>query len=379
MKLLFVTRLDTAARAVSAITRYAEMAPRLGHEVAVFGEPRPDFPNVPHSRDATAFDFVIFMIYEAWDFPELPHLAYLLDGVPRERRVILDCTGAYNDTVTSEHDSNHMTQLNGHEGWEWIEGFEAVAGLILQPTLRPQRVNVRPFLFFGFDPSCVTRTYPSATEAARAWSAHDGERKPLGLAYVGHNWQRWSQVKTFLEAIEPIKDRIGLIEFRGWAWDHRPEWATEHSFRGLDVDPTLMQRVGATPGETLPFHQVIEFQGCAKFCPVFQRPLYNHLGLVTNRTFETFCSDTLPLLMLPEQLVEEIHGRDALLLTPGNDVSARIVDMLERPEVYWDAVLKTRECLASRHSYERRFDELVSLLSGGDADFVEVQRAPALA
>ena len=68
MKLLFVSRLERGVRAVRALTRYAEIGKRLGHEVAMFGEPRADFPSVPHSMDIEAFDFAVFVIYEAHDF-----------------------------------------------------------------------------------------------------------------------------------------------------------------------------------------------------------------------------------------------------------------------------------------------------------------------
>jgi hypothetical protein len=66
--------------------------------------------------------------------------------------------------------------------------------------------------------------------------------------------------------------------------------------------------------------------------------------------------------MLPHALVGAIYGRDALPLAPGDDVRGRLEDMMRRPEVYWDAVLKTRDHLAARHSYERRFEELVAAL-----------------
>ena len=110
------------------------------------------------------------------------------------------------------------------------------------------------------------------------------------------------------------------------------------------------------------FDEVIALQGQARFCPIFHRPLFNQLGLVTNRTFETFCSDTLPLLMLPEGVVEDIHGPDALRLRLGDDVLGRLEDMMRRPEFYWDAVLRTRAHLAAHHSYERRFEELMAIL-----------------
>jgi hypothetical protein len=362
MRLLFVSRLDRSARAVAAITRFAAIGKRLGHEVAVFGEPRQDFESVPHSVDVNAFDFALFVVYEAWDFPELPHLAHLLDRMPKERRVIVDCTGTYNETITVEHDSNHLEQLNGHQGWEWVEGFDAVAKKVLQPTLTPLRNDVGSFLLFGYDPLAVARPYRSAEEASKAWSARGDAGKPHGIVYVGHNWQRWTQLRRFFEAVEPLKHRLGSIQLRGWAWDQRPDWAVEHGFAGVDVDPDLLKRLGVEVGGPIPFDEVIEWQGRARFCPIFHRPLFNQLGLVTNRTFETFCSDTIPLLMLPHALVGAIYGRDALPLAPGDDVRGRLEDMMRRPEVYWDAVLKTRDHLAARHSYERRFEELVAAL-----------------
>ncbi len=362
MKLLFVSKLDRSARAVRAVTKYVEMGKSLGHEVAVFGEQNPDFQSVPYSLDVKAFDFVVFVIYETWDFPDLPYLARLLDGVPKKRRVIIDCTGRYNETIRVDHDFNHLERLDGHQGWEWVEGLQAVSDKILQPTLSPLSKDVRPFLFFGYDPSAAKSSYRSPQEAAQVWSGSNGSAKQFGLAYVGSNWMRWIQMKSFLEAIEPIKDRLGPIAIRGWAWDQRPDWAVEQGFAGVDVDPELLERLGVDIGSPLGFDEVIDFQGQARFCPIFHRPLYNHLGMVTNRTFETFSSDTIPLLMLPEKLIESIYGKDALILAPGNDVAGRILDTMSRPEVYWDVVLKTRAHLAEHHSYERRFQELMSIL-----------------
>jgi hypothetical protein len=375
MKMLFVSRLDRAARAVRAITQYVALAKRKGHEAAVFGEPRADFPSVPHSRDIGRYDFVIFVVYDAWDFPDLPHLARLLDAVPRERRVIIDCIGSYNETVKVEHDANHMEKLNGHQAWEWIDGFEAVADKILQPTLTPLRKDVVPFLFFGYDPSLVKRTCSSPQEAAKAWSGQAGLLKQYGVVYVGHNWQRWSQMRRFLEAIEPLDRWLRPICLKGWAWDRRPDWAVEHDFGGVDVDPDFLNRVGAEIGEGIPYDEVVSLQSQARFCPVIHRPLFNRLGLVTNRTFETFCSDTVPVLLLPKAFVETIHGPDALLLAAGDDIPGKLTDMMRRPEVYWDAILKTRAHLAAHHSYEQRFEELMAILDGRDMAYTTPLRA----
>jgi len=362
MRLLIVSKLDRFARAVNSITNYVQVGKALGHEAALFGEQSSEFPSVPHSLEVKKFDFAIFVIYESWDFPDMPYLAQLLDGIPKERRVIIDCCGRYNETIRIEHDFNHLEKMDGHQGWEWIEGFQAVSDKILQPTLTPLRTDVRPFLFHGFDPRAIARSYRSSAEAARAWSGTLDGAKPYGVVYVGNNWQRWTQMRPFLEAIEPLKNDLGPICIAGWDWDQWPDWAIQLGVQGADVDPVLLQRVGVETKNAIPFDEVINFLGGAHFTPIFHRPLFNHLGLVTNRTFETFCADTIPLLMLPERQVEAIYGADALVLVPGDNIAGRVGDMVRRPEVYWNAVLKTRAHLAEHHSYQQRFQQLLAIL-----------------
>ena len=95
MKLLFVSKLDRFARAVSTITKYCQVGKRLGHKVAVFGEQQSEPSSVEWSLDVKRFDFAIFVVYIPSDFPDLPYLAQLLDGMPKDRRVIIDCNGRY--------------------------------------------------------------------------------------------------------------------------------------------------------------------------------------------------------------------------------------------------------------------------------------------
>ncbi len=349
MKLLVVSKLDRSARAIDTITKYIAVGKTLGHELAVFGEQLSDFPQVPTSLAVKDFDFAIFVVYNPRDFPDLPYLARLLDGVPKQRRVIIDCLGRYNETIRVEHDFNHLEKLDGHQGWEWIEGFEAVAEKILQPTHKPLRSNVRPFLFHGFDPAAVA---PGQLR----------DCKPYGLVYVGNNWQRWSQVEALLLAIEPLKEQLGPICFAGWDWGRRPDWAVQMGLHGADVDTDLMKRLGVETREAVPFQEVTKLQSQARFSPVLHRPLHNKLGLVTNRTFATFYSNTIPLLLLPEEIVAAIYGPQGAPLAPGKEVRERLADMLRRPEFYWDAVLETRRHLAQCHSYQKRFEELAVIL-----------------
>src|SRR5262245_33448392 len=178
MNILLSAKLARSARAINTVAHYSQTAQHLGYKIAVFGERQADFPEIPFSLDVTAFDFVVFLVYTPSDFPDLPYLANLLGGMPKSRRVIVDCTGRYNDTIRVEHDFNHLEKMDGHQGWEWVEGFQAVSDRVLQPTLTPLRDDVRPFLFHAFDPAAVARPYGSPREAARAWSGADGAPKP---------------------------------------------------------------------------------------------------------------------------------------------------------------------------------------------------------
>jgi hypothetical protein len=83
---------------------------------------------------------------------------------------------------------------------------------------------------------------------------------------------------------------------------------------------------------------------------------------VTNRTFETFYADAIPVLMLPRDLVAQVYGPAALTLVPSGDVAEHLLDAMKRPDVYWDAVLQTRAHLTRHHSYAVRFSQLETLV-----------------
>jgi hypothetical protein len=359
MRLMLISNLSHSARAINTITQYSRVADDLGHEVAVFGERQSDFPDLRFSLNVTEFDYAIFIVYMPSDFPDLPYLANLLDGIPKSRRVIIDCSGRYNETIRIEHDFNHLEKMDGHQGWEWIEAFQSIADRVLQPTLAPRRDDVRSFLFHGYDPGAVVRPFRTAAEAAHHWSR--GAQR-YGIAYVGHNWQRWSQVRRLLVAVATVFPSPGPVTLVGADWKQRPDWAVQLGIKGVDVDPDLLQRLGVEARDPIPFTEVRQFLSDARFSPIFHRPLFNVLGLVTNRTFETFLADTLPLVMLPETLAEAIYGPDVRPLVPGDDIAGRLADMIGDPEPYWEAVLRVRHFLAEHHSYRQRLSEFAALL-----------------
>jgi len=363
MKLLLVSKISNTSRAVSAIASYVKTGRRLGHEVAILGEQSTEAPELPRTLDVKSFDYVVFIVFMPADFPDLPYLAQLLDGVPRERRLIIDCCGRYNETIRVEHDFNHLELVDGHQGWEWVEGFKAVADKIVQPTLKPRRSDVQSFLFYGFDRELIAQDYATAAAAATAWVGNGNGGKPYGISYVGTNWQRWTQVRTMLTSVGPMRNQIGRTRLIGWDWASRPKWAEDLNLRGVDVDRQMLADYGVQTQDAVPYTQVVARMGEGSFCPVFHRPLFNDLGLVTNRTFETFCADSIPLLFLPESFVEEIYGSAAQMLRVGDEPARHIEAARRDPAPFWDAVLKTRQFLNDNHSYEKRFGELLSHLT----------------
>lgn len=353
MKLLLVTSVDAWTRSVSTIHKWIEAGRALGHDIAVYGEADPELPGLKFTTDLANVDLALFVVQVPSDFPDMPWLARVLDGIPKQKRVIVDLWGRYNDTIRVEHDFNHLEKLDGHQGWEWQDAIAAVSEAILQPTLAPKGEGVKPFLFHGFDEKSVAKKYASAAEAAASWKA-----KPYGAIYVGSNWQRWHQVRAFLEDYAAVREQAGPACLTGWDWNARPDWAEQKAIMGVDADPAFLASQEVEVRHGVRFDEVVGLLGQAKFAPVIHRPLFRELGFVTNRTFETFYADTIPVLMLPVQFVEEVYGTQARKLVPTEGVAALISDVLKNPEIYWDAVLQTREHLSAKHSYAVRIAEL---------------------
>lgn len=365
MRILLVNWVEPGVRSVSTIHGWAAAGRALGHDVALYGDPHPELPSLRFTTDLSGVDVALFVIQVVSDFPEMPRLARLLDGIPRDRRVVVDLWGHFNDTIRLEHDFNHLEKLDGHLGWEWEEAIAAVSDAVLQPTLAPLRSGVGSFLFHGYDPHSVWRPYATAREAAVAWRDATPAEKPYGVMYVGNNWQRWEQVRRFLEQYRSAREELGRVCLVGWDWASRPEWAVKQGMAGIDTDPALLAELGVEVRPCVRFDEVPGLLGTARFAPVFHRPLFRHLGFVTIRTFETFYGDALPVLMLPREFVPAVYGPAALPLVPGDDVAEHLRDALRRPEPYWEAVLQTRSYLASHHSFEQRFRQLGAFLKHG--------------
>ena len=137
-------------------------------------------------------------------------------AIPREKRVVVDLWGRYNDTIRVEHDFNHLEKLDGHLGWEWDEAFRAISDTILQPTLEPRRADVGSFLFHGFEPdSVVVRTRRPARPPPRAGALRNALRRRCTSAATGSAGSRsarsWKPTRQLRADGRPgVPDRLGL-------------------------------------------------------------------------------------------------------------------------------------------------------------------------
>ena len=348
MRLMFVYWKVEDAGSAQDIYNYCQAAKRLGHEVALYA-PEGAVSRFTCSLDIQSADGVIFPL--EWNIylhnNEPLDLEHPMSKVPRKRRVVIDCDGMYSDAVHVNGDYNHPDQAGSQAR---MELYDRISDKIFQPTPRPVRSNVRPFLFHAYNP---------------AWERPlDFSTKEYGMCYVGTNWFRWWPMRRVLNAIEPIREQVGRIGLTGHNWLEPPGGA-DPALReaAYYTDPTYFQRMGVEVMPAVPIDEVIPTMSRAIFNPVLIRPLFSHLGLVTVRTFETPAANTIPLFDQDPAYVKEIYGEDALeLVLPENRSDVKIEDIVRRPERYVPIVNAIRRHLAQNHSYESRLNELIEIV-----------------
>jgi hypothetical protein len=365
MRLMFVYWRIGNAGSAQDILQYARVAKSMGHEVSMYAPQEPGSPFLC-SLDLESADAVIF-VFE-WNLYLFPggdkkkggvyrdglmgighvNVGKLLSRVPRGRRVILDCDGMYNDLTQVDGDFNHP---DAEASRRRTELCDSLTDKIFQPTYRPLRSNVRPFLFHAYDPSW---------ERPLVFSD-----KACGMIYVGNNWFRWKALHRVLRAVEPIRERVGPIALVGQDWAAMPWWvASPLREQAYFTDPDYLRRIGVEVRGPIPVEEVIPTMGTAVFNPVLIRPLFDHLGLVTCRTFETPAAGTIPLFAQDADYVSAIYGERAaeLVLREGEAASEQILDVLRRPSEYARIVHDIRRHLAEKHSYAVRLQELMRMV-----------------
>src|SRR5690606_5584946 len=231
-----------------------------------------------YSKDLANADAVVFVVEWTTDlqFGDRVDWLRLISAVPRNRRVVIDCDGAYNDPIAFRGDYNHKTPEKSRA---WIDMCDSMADKLCQPTLKPERANVIPFLFHIYDPAWETPL--------------DFSAKEFGMIYVGHTKFRWHGMSQVLRGIEPIRDKLGRIGLVGEGWDAPLEWTQWKEIRDdYYVDRDYLKRIGVEALGAVSYNEVIATMSRGIFNPVIYRPLFERLGFVTCRTFETPASGT---------------------------------------------------------------------------------------
>jgi glycosyltransferase involved in cell wall biosynthesis len=345
MRLVFFNWAFSDHGSAQDIFNYAGVAREHGHEVVLYGRDDGRSP-FPYSLDVRPSDAAIF-IFEYSTYLERLDVVRIVGRVPRERRVVIDCDGGYNDAIAVEGDLNHCDVAAAAR---WREVCESLADKIVQPTLHPLRPNVGTFFFHAYNP---------------AWEAPlDPDGKRYGMCYVGNNWYRWRALRRVLEALRCVRAAVGRIALVGHGWGSPPPWASPTLIDdAYHSDPEYLRRLGVEVLPAVPFDRVIECMGKGVFMPVIYRPLFDRLRLVTCRTFETPAANTIPLFCQDAAFVAEVYGEPALeLVLPDQAPEEKVADLFDRREHYAHLVAGIRRRLASEYSYERQLGQLIEIV-----------------
>jgi hypothetical protein len=352
MRIMFVYYIHEDKGSAQDVHSYTRAAEELGHEVVLYGPPGV-LPLFKFSLDLESAD-AVFFIFE-WTtqlrFGDQLDWARLASKVPRHKRYVIDCDGAYNAMIHFEGDLNHRDAASSRK---WVATCESLADRIFQPTLHPLRPNVRPFLFHAYDPG---------------WERPlDFRGKDYGMTYVGHAKFRYFPMARVLRAIEPLRERFGRIAVVGYGWNSLPpeaRWMKIEDF--FYTDQAYLKKMGVEYVQPVPFEEVIDWMSKGILSPVIYRPLFSHLRFVTCRTFETITANTIPLFGLDAGYVREIYGDKGIELVLPQDIVAaqqKVADILERPEHYGRIVMKIRRHLAEKHSFKMRLREIIEIING---------------
>jgi hypothetical protein len=350
MRLMFIHHVLEDRGSAQDMFQYAHTARALGHEVVLFGAPTG--PSAfRYTTDVTSADAAIFIFEFTTElqFGDLLAWARILARIPRARRVVIDCDGKYNDAIHITGDLNHASADLSRD---WLDICDSISDTILQPTYHPRRPNVKPFFFHGYDPS---------------WEVPlEFDGKEFGMVYVGNNWFRWRSLRRVLDTVEPVLQRVGPIAIVGNGWDRPAPWAKavlpqDAYYRDVDY----LRRLNVQVMPPIRFDEVIAWMSRGLFSPVIYRPLFDHLQLVTCRTFETPAANTIPLFCQERQFVSDVYGPAGLeLVLPHERPQDKIVDLFERRNHYRDVVSELRHVLNERYSYAARIRELLEIVGG---------------
>lgn len=283
---------------------------------------------------------LLVVVYESYPFLSDEDIEQIKDSIPRKKRVLIDPDGKYLSPRSAEDDSNHPTE--GSYAF-WSNLYDSLSDVILLPFLKvnKSRHNVHSFLYFGID-----NTIPD----------YSNVKKDFDLIYVGNNWYRWKDIELIVSGISSIRDYVKHIGLIGMYWDEVKEGNEKATYSNSD----FLEKNSIKLYKSVPYGQVEKTMSKGLLNPIFVRPILNELNLVTPRMFETFAADTIPLLPNYFKNAPQLYGESAEVLFLSDNIAERISTILQNYNKYKNLVIKIRNNLVSRHSYEARLKELLS-------------------
>src|SRR5262245_31885151 len=109
MRLVFVYHVwGPGQGSVHDLQNYIRVAEGLGHEVVLYGSVNGS--QFKYSTEISDSDVLVFIFEGVTElqYGDNLDLSRLIARVPRERRVVIDCDGGYNDAITFGGDLNHV-------------------------------------------------------------------------------------------------------------------------------------------------------------------------------------------------------------------------------------------------------------------------------
>src|SRR5260221_12830280 len=149
MRLVFVHYVIANKGSAQDMHNYVRVAEELGHEVVLYGSANGSPFN--YSTEISRSDALVFILegMPVLQYGDNLDLTRLIAQVPRERRVVIDCDGRYNDAITFGGDRNHP---NAALSARWIELCDSLSDKIVQPTFHPRQPRAGTFFFHGYNP-----------------------------------------------------------------------------------------------------------------------------------------------------------------------------------------------------------------------------------
>lgn len=342
MKIAFVGEFGYNSGSSHAVYNYCCAGSKLGHEISVSTEygslDEYVLKSFPLCTNLVNVDRVVF-VFEGNRFLTNEEVNRIVKVIPRYRRVVIDPDGRGNQTVFSGDDSNHDQKGSQRD---WHELYQRISDLVLQPTLSVHHESVVPFLYYGYEMADKLRI-----------------EKQFSILYVGNNWNRWNDVKTFLTALEPERSRLGRIGIKGQWWDGST-WPGREQITASD--PKFLRRHKVEVSGSVPFGSVITAMSEGQINPIFVRPMLAAQELATPRMLETFRADTIPLLAKNMIYSKRLFGEESELLFLQERPSEKVLEVLDSITSYQRIVNSISESLSRNHSYAKRLDELLELL-----------------